>query len=196
MRFGNSVLGIDLDERRVNALADTLSQTVIADGREEMALREAGVGECQTVIVAIGENLEANILCTMNAKLIGVKSVWAKAINRVHHRILTKLGVDRVVHPEEEMGRHISQVLNNPLVRDYVSLGNGFHVVNMVTPEHLQGKTLSSLKLGDRFEVRCLGGMRGSEFIGGQESDPVLEADDKLLMLGRRVNLRKFSDSL
>ncbi len=195
-RFGNYVLGLDIDERRVNPLVDTLSQAVIADGRDEGAMREAGVDQCEVAIVAIGEDLEANILCVMNAKLIGAKTVWGKAKSRTHHRILTKLGVDRVVHPEEEMGRHISQVLNNPLVRDYVSLGNGFHVVHMIIPEHLRGKKLNSLKLAERFEIRCLGGMRGSEFIAGDNGDLMLEADDKLLMLGRRINLRKFSDSL
>lgn len=195
-RFGNHVLGIDLDENRVSHLADNLSEAIIADGRDEVALREAGVGQYDVVVVAVGENLEANILCTMNARLLGVKTIWVKAINRTHHRILNKLGADRIIHPEEEIGQHIAQVLHNPLVRDYVSLSNGFHVVNMTVPEKLADQSIGSLKLQERFELRCLGLMRGTDFISCENGMAQLHPDDKLLLLGRRTELRKFSDSI
>src|SRR5690606_22873699 len=89
--FGNPVLGIDIDEARVARLADRLTDAVIADGRDEDALREAGVGGYNTAVVAIGENLEANILCTMNVKMLGVETVWVKALSETHHRILSKI---------------------------------------------------------------------------------------------------------
>jgi trk system potassium uptake protein TrkA len=196
VRFGNHVLGIDLDEKRVNRLANTLSEAVIADGRDELALREAGIGHYDVVVIAMGEDLEASILCTMNARMLGAKTVWVKASSRTHHRILNKLGADRIVHPEEEIGQHIAQMLHNPLVRDYVSLGNGFHVVNMGVPEHLDGKTVGSLKLEEKFELRCLGLMRGSEFVACANGLVSLHPDDKLLLLGRRASLRKFSDNV
>lgn len=196
VRFGNHVLGIDLDEKRVSRLANTLSEAVIADGRDELALREAGISHYDVVVIAMGEDLEASILCTMNARLLGAKTVWVKASSRTHHRILNKLGADRIVHPEEEIGQHIAQMLHNPLVRDYVSLGNGFHVVNMTVPDHLDGKTVASLKLEEKFELRCLGLMRGSEFVACDNGAAQLHPDDKLLLLGRRASLRKFSDSV
>ena len=143
-RFGNHVLGIDALERNVAQVADTLAEAVIADGRDEQALREAGVGNYDVAVVAIGEDLEANILCTMNVKLLGVPTIWVKAMSRTHHRILTKLGADRVIQPEQEIGRHIAQMLHNPLVRDYVSLGNGFHVVDFRVPESLDGKRVDA----------------------------------------------------
>lgn len=92
MRFGNHVLGIDTTERNVTRVADTLSEALIVDGRDEQALREAGVGNYDVAVVAIGEDLEANILCTMNLKVIGVPTIWVKAVSRTHHRILTKIG--------------------------------------------------------------------------------------------------------
>lgn len=98
-RFGNHVLGIDTIERNVSRVAETLAEAVIADGRDEQALREAGVGNYDVAVVAIGEELEANILCSMNVKLLGVPTVWVKAMSRTHHRILTKLGADRVIQP-------------------------------------------------------------------------------------------------
>lgn len=194
--YGNAVLGIDIDENAVSALADSLQETVIADARNEKALREAGVGQCDIAVVAIGEDLEANIVCAMNVKLIGVEQIWAKAMSRTHHRILSRLGVDRVVHAEREMGQRIAEMLHNPLVRDYVSVGNGFYVVNIVVPEDMAGQTVSSLDLEERFELRCLEVMRGTRSMLTGGGDPELAADDHLLVLGRRSKLRDFSDSL
>jgi trk system potassium uptake protein TrkA len=195
-RLGDHVLGIDIDERNVGRIADDLSEAIVADGRDEDALREAGVGRYDVVVVAIGEDLEANILCTMNVKVLGVKSVWVKALSRAHHRILVKMGADRVIQPEQEIGRHIAQMLHNPLVRDYVSLGNGFHVVDFEVPERLDGHSMEELELGKRYDVRCLGLMRGSEYMDCHAGDVGLAASDKLLLLGRRQDLRRFGDDL
>lgn len=195
-RFGNHVLGIDTDERHVSRLADTLSEAVIADSRDEEALRQAGLENYEIAVVAIGEDLESNVLCTMNVKMLGVETVWVKAQTRTHHRILTKLGADRVIQPEQEIGRHIAQVLHNPLVRDYVSLGNGYHVVDFQVPERLNGRLIGDLELPDRFELHSLGLMRGSEYLSCQSGETRLQTNDKLLLLGRGPNLRSFADSL
>lgn len=194
-RAGEHVLGIDRHERHVARVADELAEAIIADARDEDALREAGVGSYGTVVIGIGEDLEASMLATMNARLLGVKQVWVKAKTRTHHRILVKLGADRVILPEQEIGRHVAQVLHNPQVRDYVSLGNGFHVVEYVAPETLDGRTLASLKLAE-FDLRALGLMRGTEFVGCAAPETLLKTDDKLLLLGRRLEFRRFGEFL
>ena len=192
-RFGNHVIGIDTAERAVTPLTDILAQAVILDARDDVALREAGVAECDMVLVAIGEDLEANVLAAINAKLIGVPTVWAKANSRTHHRILLKLGVDRVIHPEEEVGQRVAQMMNNPQVRDYMGLGNGHHVVSFYVPENLAGEKLSRLDLLRKYGLRCAAVMRGTEYIGGPAEDCVLAKDDILVVVGPRQNLRDFS---
>jgi len=194
-RFDNYVIGIDIADAPVAAMAETLREAVIADGRDEKALREAGIGQCDVVLIAISNNLEANIICAMNVKLIGIEHIWAKADTRTHHRILSRLGVERVIHPEQQMGQRVAQMLHNPSVRDYVSLGNGFYAVTMVVPESLNGKTVSSLELGERFDVRCLEVMRGSDLLTDEHPDPALHEDDRMLILGTRPDLRRFSES-
>jgi trk system potassium uptake protein TrkA len=195
-RFGNHVIGVDISEDRVMTLADTLSQAMIVDARDDAALREAGFGHCDVAVVAMGDDLEASILAAINLKLVGVPVVWAKATTKTHHRILSKLGVDRVIHPEVEVGQHIAQVLHNPLVRDYVSLGNGYHVVNFRIPESLEGKSLKDLPHVERFNLRCIGVMRGTEYVGQDATGCQLERDDLLLLLGQRKDLRNFAASL
>ena len=195
-RFGNHVIGIDVDGQAVTDMVDTLSQAMIVDARDETAMREAGMGDCDFVLVAMAEDLEASIVAVMNLKLIGVETVWAKARTKTHHRILSRLGVDRVIHPEHEVGQHIAQVMHNPMVRDYVSLGNGFHVVNFRIPESLEGQKLSELPHAKDHDLRCIGVMRGTEYIGRDGSGCTLRSDDLLLLLGRRDDLRAFAASL
>lgn len=196
VRFGNHVIGIDIDERRVSAHAEDLDQALILDARLDGSLQEAGVGDCDIGLVAIGDDLEASILATINLRTSGVRKIWAKATSKNHHRILTKLGVDRVVHPEKEVGQHIAQMLHNPLVRDYVSLGNGQHVVNFRIPESLEGKALGDLRYAAKYNLRCIGVLRGTDFIGRDGESCTLEKDDLLLLLGRRSDLRDFAGSL
>lgn len=195
-RFDNHVIGIDLDERRVSQLAANLPATAILDSSDENALREAGIDRYDVALIAIGRDIEASILTTMNLKMLGIGTIWVKASNKTHHRILSKLGADRVILPEQEMGRHIAQMLNNPVVQDYVSLGNGFSVVNIVVPERLDGKAVKNLKLGASYDLRLLGLMRGTEFKDCEDTDLVLRRDDKLLLLGKRPELRRFGDTL
>jgi len=194
--FGNHVLGIDSRDDNVNAVAGTLAEAAIADCRDEDALRQAGVGSYDVAVVAMGDDLEASVLCTMNVKLLGVETIWVKAISRTHHRILTKLGADRVIHPEQEVGQHVAQMLHNPLVRDYLSLGNGYYIVDLRVPEKLHGRGLGKLALNKHPNLECLGIMRGSERLEPKGDQTILEADDKLLLLGRRDELRDFGDSL
>ena len=194
IRFGKYVIGVDRDERVVSNFSETLSQALILDSRDESALREAGVGECDVALVSMGEDLESSVLTAINLKMIGVETVWAKAVSRTHHRILSKLGVDRVIHPEEEMGRHAAQVLNNPFVRDYVSLGNGSHVFYFLVPERMQGRELADLELRQRHDLRCIGVMRGTEFICDGQTACTLEDGDRLIILGTRSKLGAFAD--
>ena len=194
--FGNHVIGLDMSEARVNSVADSIAQAMIVDARDDDALREAGCGDCDVGLVAIGSALEASILASINLKMLGVPLIWAKATTKTHHRILSKIGVDRVIHPEVEVGQHIAQVLNNPLVRDYVSLGNGFHVVNFRIPKSLEGKQLADLPHQSKYNLRCVGVMRTTDFIGQDGSDCCLECDDLLLLLGRRKDLFSFAASL
>ncbi len=194
-RFGNYVIGIDKDEGKVSRHADALDQTLIVDARSDAALRDAGVDECEAGVVALGHDFEASVLATMNLRLLGIDKIWAKAVSKTHHRILNHIGAERVIHPEVRMGEQVAQMLHNPLIRDHVSLGNTLHVVNMRVPDTLEGKCLDDLDLA-RFDLRGLGVMRGTDFIGRDGDRCALKEDDMLLLLGRRKDLRAFTQSL
>ncbi|MFT3974528.1 MAG: TrkA family potassium uptake protein [Amaricoccus sp.] len=193
-RLGAYVLGVDLDDRRVARVADQLAEAKILDATDETALREAGFDRYGAVLVAIGESLEASILATLNARLVGCRTVWVKARDKTHHRILSRLGVDRVILPEIEMGQHVAQMLHNPLVRDYASLGNGFFAMSLDVPAPLDGRRIASLDLA-RHGLRALALMRGTKALDLAD-DPVLAREDHLVLLGRDSDLRRFGDAL
>jgi trk system potassium uptake protein len=147
-------------------------------------------------LIAIGRDIQASILTTMNLKMLGIGTIWVKASNKTHHRILSKLGAGRVILPEQEMGKHIAQMLNNPMLQDYVSLGNGFSVVSIVIPARLTGRDMTSLGIGKEYDLRLLGLMRGTEFRDCDTPNLALQEDDKLILLGKRPELRRFGDAL
>ncbi|WMS44242.1 TrkA family potassium uptake protein [Acuticoccus sp. MNP-M23] len=192
--FGHHVIGIDTDERRVNELADTLTQAMIADARDEKALRDAGVDKCDVVIIAMGENLEANIVGAMNVRLLGVRDVWVKSRSRTHRRILREIGFDKMVNPERDMGHRVAQRIHNPFVTDYMVAAENVTVVSLNAPRRLVGKRLQSIGFAKRFGVECLGILRAGKLQRFNE-DPEIIKDDALLLLGPRAQLQHFGET-
>lgn len=191
-RLGNDVLGIDLDPAHVNAIADDITQAVVADARNEDTLRDLGVHDCDAVVVAIGEDLEANILVTLTVKNMPKPEVWAKALNHNHHRILHKLGADHIVHPEHEMGLRLAHAMMYPEVVDYISLGHDLFTVEVRASEKLVGLTVAALQLGQR-GVHLLLVKHQRELLPVPSGDYVFRTGDQLVMAGALDNLRGIS---
>jgi len=152
-RLGHEVLGIDSDEQRVDRLADEITHAVIADVTDENSLIELNAGSYDTAVVAIGRNVEATMLATLQLRELGVKKVWAKALTNQHHRILERLGATRIIAPEFEMGVRISQELNYPMVHDYLGLDDDYFIVDFHTTEDLVDKTIGEVINGEPVEA-------------------------------------------
>lgn len=191
--FGHHVVGIDIDEETVNLLADDIPHAMIADARNEDALRDAGVDQCDVVVIAIGDNLEANIVSAMNARLLGVKQVWAKSASRTHQRILKKIGVDHLANPDVEIAHRVAQKIHNPHVTDYMAISGGITAVSILTPAALDGKSLSSLDEIADGTVTCVAVYRDGDLLTRDAEESVAE-DDILLLVGRRGDLQAFGE--
>jgi len=189
-RLGNEVLGVDANRRRVDEVADHITHAAVADGEDEKALRELDIASYDAVIVAIGENIEANVLCSLVVKGLGVKQVWAKAVSHNHHRILAKLGVNRVIQPEFEMGQRVAQALNYPMVLDYIHLGHDQYVVEIRATERVAGKTVGELDLQGRLSLRLLLVKRNREALAPPPEDWLVQEEDQFLLVGSLANLR------
>jgi trk system potassium uptake protein TrkA len=194
-RQGHDVLGIDSNADRTNAIADHLAKAVTADARDERVLRELGVHESDVVVVAIGEDIEANILTTLVVKSMPKPRVWAKALNHNHHRILEKLGADHIVHPEHEMGLRVARTLIYPDVLDYISLGDDQFLAEVRASERLSGKTLDALYLEEN-HVRCVLVKSHGTTLAPVPLHHRFEFGDQIVLLGKLAQLRKISKYL
>ena len=192
--FGHHVIGVDLQERRVSDLADQLAQAVIADARDERALRDAGVDQCDAVVIAMGSDLEASLLAAVNARAIGVRLIWAKSRARAQRQILTAIGVDHVVNPERDMAHRVAQTIHNPFVTDYMIAADGQSVVSLAAPDRLVGRALKDVRFEAKYAVACLGLLREGT-LHRFHADPEIERGDVLLLLGRRADLQRFGEA-
>lgn len=194
-RLGNEVIGIDLNPSLVNEIADRITHAVIADARDEKVLRDLGVHECEGVVIAIGEDIEANILATLIVKAMPKPKVWAKALNPNHHRILEKLGTDHIVHPEHEMGLRLARGMIYPEVMDYISLGHDQFTVEVRASERLAGQNMDALHLPEN-DLQCLLVKHQNEVMVPPPPRYEFKLNDKILLLGTLGNLRKITKYL
>lgn len=152
------VLAVDRDERLVNlVLSDRIADHALCvDTTEPSALREAGLFEFDIAIVAIGNYLAESIITTLNLKEGGVKHVVAKASSNVHVKLLGKVGADRVIFPEREMGCELARSLTRPRILDQFELDPDHSIVEIAIPEKFEGKTLAELDLRKSYGISVL----------------------------------------
>lgn len=145
----HEVLGIDSDEAVIQELSGEYPRAHLfaADATEESVLRDLDVGNFDGAAVVIGENMEAGILATANLKEIGVPFVVARATSKLHARVLEKIGADRIIEPERDMGAQVARTISSPAVIDYVDLGEDEALIEAEVPKRWVGKSLTDLHL-------------------------------------------------
>ncbi len=196
IHMGHTVTGVDSSEKLCSKYSDKFTQTVICDATDERALKELNLLASDTVLVAIGDDMQASLLCTLHLKNLGVEELWVKATSGAHHTILSKLGVSRIVHPEEEMGVRVANALNYPMVNDYINLGDHLHVIEVHIVDNISGTPLSDL-LGKESElIAVLLIKRGEELICKPELEFELQGDDVVLFLGPKESLEYLAPRL
>ena len=193
-RLGNEVLGVDDDAERVEAMKDRVAHALIADVRDERNVAALGLDGYDAAVVAIGEDLASNVLCTLAVREAGVPRVWVKALTPAHHRVLDRLGADRIIHPEQEIGRHVAQALTYPYVVDYIALGSDYFVVELEVTDAVAGTRVSDLELETAYDVRFVALKRGRSPV----YDPAarLEAGQRLVVVGHLDGLRRLGARL
>ncbi len=194
-RLGHQVIAIDSDEAKVKALMDEVTTAVQADARDEEALRAAGIRNVDVAIVAIGENVEANILVTLIVKELGIKCVVAKAINDQHGKVLAKIGADRVVYPERDMGVRVAHTLASGNVLEHIDLSPEYSIVEIMAPARVAGKTLGQLNLRAQHGVSVVAIKRNDKILAAPGADDVVEEGDILVVVGRNKALERLQES-
>jgi trk system potassium uptake protein TrkA len=189
--LGHEVLGIDNDEELVQELSAEIpdAHLVVADATDESVLRDLNVGQFDGAAVVIGENMEAGILATANLKEIGVPFVVSRATSKLHARVLERIGADRIIEPEKDMGAQVARTMASPGVMDYVDLGEDEALIESEVPDEWVGKSLADLRLSRRsgLTVLALKPKGGAGTI--PSGDTVLGEGDVLVVGGTKENL-------
>lgn len=156
--LGYEVLAADSDERCVSqALTDQIAaHAVQLDTTQPTALKESGITEFDTVIVAIGNYVEESIITTLNLKEAGVKHVVAKASSEIHGKLLDRVGADHVVFPEHEMGCELARSLTTPGILDRFEIDPDHSIAEVIVPQAFDQKTIIDLDLRNRYELTVL----------------------------------------
>jgi len=190
MALGHEVLAVDSDEAIVNEIAPDVTHAVQLDAADEDALRSIGAGDFDVAIVAISGATDASIFATMALKNLGVSQVFAKAATTLHGAILERIGADRVIYAEAEMGHRVAHSLSIGGALEYLDLAPDFGIVKLRPPSSWVGQSLGALDLG-RLDIAAVALRRGEAVTVNPPQDVVLAVDDEVTLVGRDEQLQR-----
>ena len=189
-QLGHHVLAIDTNEGNIDNIKDFVASAKQID-YDMLALKEAGIAECDIVVVAIGHSLQENILVTLMLKELGIRYIVARAIDELHERALEKIGANRVINPEKAMGIRLANQLISSDVLDIIEISPEYTVQEFKTKKKFVGKTLSELDLRKKYNVAVLAIKRDQNLVILPSADERIRKDDVLLAVGKTKDIQK-----
>lgn len=189
--LGNDVLAIDKDEDIVQEIADSVTHAVQLDATDENALRSLGIRNFDVAVVTIGDNIQSSIMATLLVKELGVKYIIAKGHSDLHAKVLYKIGADRVVLPEKDMGIRVAHNLVSANILDYIELSDEYSVMEIQVLDEWAGKTLNELKLRSKYGINVMAIKRGDEVNLSPAADDIIEENDIIVAIGSAEDLSK-----
>ena len=189
---GIEVLLIDRNNALVQSAIKKVTWAIQCDATSANALESAGISECDTVVVAIGSNVEASMLVTANCKELGIKTVISKATSEIHGKILDKLGADHVVYPDRESAHRLARNITEHNAYDLLEISEGLSLAEIDVPEACVGKTLAEADLRKKSGVTVLcirrpdpkNNRKPLQIIIPNPNNDAFEAEDKLIVFG------------
>ena len=191
MALGHEVLAVDANETIVNEIAPEVTHAVQLDAADEQALRAIGAAEFEHAIVAISSGVEASVFATMALKSLGVTNVLAKAGSELHGKILRRVGADKVVFAEREMGQRAAHSFAVSDVVDYLDVAPRFGIVKVRPSANWHGKKLRELDLPGRLQLTPVALRRGDAVTVNPSRDETLQKGDELILIGRDDKLEE-----
>ena len=182
--LGCEVLAIDRNTDLVQQVANDVTHAVVADGQDKDVLRALDAGNFDCAIVAIGDDLAASVLTTMNLKELGVPYVVCKARDITHRRVLEKLGVDRVVIPECEFAGKLARSLSSHNVLDYIELSEEYGILEVPAPRSWVGKTILELNVRAKLGVNIIAVKNDRTTNVSPNANYKIESGDIMVVLG------------
>ena len=192
--LGIEVLAIDKSHEKIQQYINYATHAVKANAMDEKTLKQLGVRNVDHAFVSFGDDIEASILTSLILIELGVPQVWAKAQNDYHQKVLEKIGVNRVIHPERVMAKRIAHHIISEKMIDYIELSREYSMVEVVATKKLLDKSLSDLNIRSRFGCNVVGIQRGEEISVSPSDNEVISLGDVLLIIGKNKDIINFEE--
>ena len=188
--LGFEVLAIDSNEERVQDILPSVTHAVQANATDEDALRSLGIRNFDVIVVAIGSDIQASILTTLILKDMGAPMIVVKAQSDLHGKVLHKIGADKVIFPERDMGMRLAHHLISPNILDFIELSEEYSIVEIKAGSQIEGKTLRQLDIRARYRCNVIAIRRGNEMNIAPHADEEIRSDDILIVVGKNEDLQ------
>lgn len=188
---GQEVLAVDSDQELVNQIAPHVTQALQLDATDEESLRSLGVKNFDAAVVAIGQNTRDSILVSVLLKEMGIPYLIAKANDDLHAKVLRKIGADRVIFPERDMGARLARSIITPNVLELMNLSDDYQIMEIRVPERWVGDTIIGVNVRRKYGVNILAIHRADRFLVSPAPDMAFVEGDTLLVMGKREDIER-----
>ena len=188
---GAEVLAVDIDEDLVNAAITEIPYCKCADVTDAEVIKQLGIANVDVVIIAMATNLEASVMATMLCKEIGVKTVIAKCSSEMNCKILSKVGADRIVFPENESGIRLAKNLLSSGFVDMIELSKEVSMVELDVKSEWVGKSLVQLNLRKKYSINVVAIIQDKDVSVNIDPEKLLEKSMKLIVIANTAKLNK-----
>ena len=190
---GVQVIAIDLNEQKIDTVKAFVKKAIIVDASEKETLKSLNIADFDTVVISVGEKIDASILITLYLRELGVKEIIAKAMTADHAKILNTLGATTIIFPERDTAKRMARTLRGNNLLDYVPLAENFSIIEMAPPKQWIGKTLSELDIRNSYSIQIIMIKKivpeNVVIIPGGQN--IIKESDNLVILGENENLKK-----
>lgn len=194
--LGHDVLAIDKDEEKVQEISDYVTHAVQMDSTDESILKTLGVTNFDVAVVTIGSNLQDSVMATLILKELGVKYIIAKANNELHAKVLTKIGADKVVLPERDMGIRVAHNLVSSNILDYIELSEEYSILEIEAIKEWFNKSLKEIEIRKKHGINVVAIKRGEKVNISPSAEDIIKENDVLVALGSAKDLNKFESMI
>ncbi len=191
VKSGVEVLAVDMDEEIVNEAVTEIPICKCADVTDPEVLRQLGISDIDVVIISMATNLEASVMATMLCKELGVKTVIAKCASEMNCKILSKVGADRVVFPENESGIRLAKHLLSSGFSDILELSDDVSMVELDVRPEWEDKNLLELDLRKKYSINIVSIINEGKVTVNIDPEKPLKKNMRLIVIADTAKLRK-----
>jgi trk system potassium uptake protein TrkA len=192
--LGNEVLAVDSDEAIVREIADDVTHAAQVDTADEKSLRDLGISNFDVAVIGMGSDVQASIMATLIVKDLGVKYIISKAHDEKHAKLLYKIGADRVVFVERDMGVRVAHNIVASNILDYIELSPDYNIAEIVSPEAWYGKTLREIDVRANYGLSVIAIKRDHDVNIAPLADDIVRPSDTIIAIGATKELNKFEN--